>query len=52
MKTQEAISILMLSPCYWRMNLAERRELVREFLASYAAIAMSFTCVGSKKKED
>ncbi|MBU1566042.1 MAG: hypothetical protein KJ630_10485 [Proteobacteria bacterium] len=51
MKTQEAISILMLSPCYWRMKIAERRELIKEFLASYANISMSFAGSLSKKKE-
>ncbi len=52
MKTQEAISILMLSPCYWRMKLPERRELIREFLASYAAITMSSTGPPDKKTKD
>ena len=50
MKPQEAISILMLSPCYWRMKVIERRELLKDFLASYAAITMAFTSPSDKKK--
>jgi hypothetical protein len=52
MKTQEAISILMLSPCYWLMKLPERRELIREFLASYAAIAVSTSGASDQKTKD
>ena len=28
---REAIRILMMSPIYWRMNVAERGEAVKEF---------------------
>jgi hypothetical protein len=52
MKTQEAISILMLSPCYWRMKISERRELIKEFLASYATVTMSLISLSSKKRQD
>jgi len=31
MTRQEAISILMLSPFYFRMTLIDRKELIREF---------------------
>lgn len=52
MKTQEAISILMLSPCYWQMTLSERRELVREFLASYAAVTESSATTPDQKTRE
>ncbi len=52
MKPQEAISILMLSPCYWRLKVSQRRQLVKEYLASYAAIAVSFAGPSNKKRED
>jgi len=52
MKTQEAIGILMLSPGYWRMRLPERKELIREFMASYAAIDFSLTPMPNKKRTD
>ncbi|MFH0784812.1 MAG: hypothetical protein V2B20_23045 [Pseudomonadota bacterium] len=51
MKPQEAIGILMLSPCYWQMKIAERRDLIKEFLASYAAVSTSFVSPADKKKE-
>ncbi len=52
MKTQEAIGILMLSPCYWQMKISERRDLIKEFLASYAAaVTSSFMGPTGKKKE-
>lgn len=38
MKPQEAVSILMLSPCYWLMRLPQRKQLLYEFLISYAQI--------------
>lgn len=53
MKPQEAISILMLSPCYWRMKIPQRLELLKEYLASYAAVAGACTAdVTSKKTGD
>ncbi len=52
MKTEEAISILMLSPCYWRMKLPERKELIREFLVSYAAITGSTASSTDTKTKD
>ena len=51
MKTQEAIGILMLSPYYWQMKISERRDLIKEFLASYAAVTTSFESPAGKKKE-
>jgi len=39
MNTQQAVRILMLSPCYWLLDLRARRELVREFCNRYARIA-------------
>jgi hypothetical protein len=50
MKPQEAISILMLSPCYWLMKVPQRRALIKEFLATYATITMTSACPSSKKK--
>jgi len=35
MKQQQAIHILMLSPCYWLLDPPARKELIREFCASY-----------------
>lgn len=52
MKTQDAISILMLSPGYWRMRLPERKELIREFMANYAGIDMQLAPVPNKKRSD
>ena len=52
MKPQEAISILMLSPCYWRLKLADRKELVREFMANYATLEMPFESDQRKRKTD
>ncbi|MFH1215850.1 MAG: hypothetical protein V1706_05040 [Pseudomonadota bacterium] len=40
MTRQEAIKILMLSPFYFRMNLADRKQLVTEFC-----------CLHSKKEQ-
>lgn len=52
MKPQEAVGILMLSPCYWLMKVSERRELIKEFLASYATIIIPFTFQSRKRKGD
>lgn len=49
MKIQEAIKILMLSPCYWRLSPKDRKELVREFCASYDSLSLSKTLEISKK---
>ncbi len=38
MNQQQAIRILMLSPCYWLLDPAARKELIREFCASYEKI--------------
>ena len=38
MNQQQAIRILMLSPCYWLLDPSARRELIREFCASYEKI--------------
>ena len=35
MRQQQAIHILMLSPCYWLLDPPARKELIREFCASY-----------------
>lgn len=52
MKTQQAIGILMLSPCYWRLKLSARKELVREFMASYSTIDLSLFAKPAKKRTD
>jgi len=36
MTYQEAIHILMLSPLYFKLDLPDRKALVREFLAVHA----------------
>ncbi|MFP7754314.1 hypothetical protein ACLG6S_06590 [Thermodesulfobacteriota bacterium B35] len=38
MTFQEAIRILMLSPCYWRLQPRARMVLVREYCASFNAM--------------
>lgn len=38
MTPKEAIHILMLSPCYWLLNLAARKQLVTEYCTTYAAL--------------
>jgi hypothetical protein len=37
MTPQQAIHILMLSPCYWLLNLPERKQLVHDYCAAFAA---------------
>ena len=36
---RQAISVLMMSPLYFRMDLAARQQLVREFCQVYFAVA-------------
>lgn len=43
MTPKQAIQILMLSPCYWRLNLVARKQLVLEYCAAFAASATSNT---------
>ncbi len=43
MTPKQAIQILMLSPCYWRLNLAARKQLVWDYCAAFAASASSRT---------
>jgi hypothetical protein len=50
MKLQEAIRILMLSPCYWLLAVKERRVLVNEFIASYAVIGQKAKQPSKKEK--
>jgi len=50
MKPQEAVSILMLSPCYWRMKISERRDLLKEFLASYSSVIVTLSLSANKRK--
>ena len=38
MTLKQAIHILMLSPCYWLLDLAARKQLIREYCASFKAI--------------
>ncbi|MBM9613095.1 hypothetical protein JWJ90_02215 [Desulfobulbus rhabdoformis] len=37
MTPRQAIRILMLSPCYWLLSLAERKQLIHEFCRSFSA---------------
>jgi hypothetical protein len=38
MTPKQAIHILMLSPCYWRLDLSARKQLVREYCVAFEAI--------------
>ncbi len=49
MTLQQAIRILMLSPCYWRLQPRARMVLVREYCASYNSIARRYPEKASKK---
>jgi hypothetical protein len=40
---QQAIKILMLSPCYWLLSPAARKELVLEYCAEYDAVAANLS---------
>jgi len=48
MTPKQAIHILMLSPCYWRLSLPARKQLIREYCASYEAVWRQLA-LGSKK---
>jgi hypothetical protein len=37
MTPKQAIRILMLSPCYWLLSLPDRKQLVRDYCAAFAA---------------
>jgi hypothetical protein len=37
MTPKQAIHILMLSPCYWLLNLPARKQLVLDYCAAFAA---------------
>lgn len=37
MSPQQAIRILMLSPCYWMLKMPARKILVKEYCAAYVA---------------
>ncbi len=50
MTLQEAIRILMLSPCYWRLQPRARMILVREYCASYEAISRKFPARPRKER--
>ncbi len=41
MTTQQAIRVLMLSPVYFRLDLAARRALIKEFCAMYVKDAQN-----------
>jgi hypothetical protein len=43
MTTQQAIRILMLSPCYWLLRPAARLHLIREFLQLHALVHRSLS---------
>lgn len=40
MTPRQAIHILMLSPCYWLLNLPARKQLIIEFCRSYARVGL------------
>ena len=35
MTPKQAIQILMLSPCYWRLNLPARKQLIHDYCATF-----------------
>lgn len=39
MTAKQAIRILMLSPCYWRLDLAARKQLVREYCMTFQSLS-------------
>ncbi|WP_153306515.1 hypothetical protein [Desulfogranum japonicum] len=39
MTPKEAIKILMLSPCYWLLDVRARKKLINEFCATYDSVA-------------
>ena len=41
MTPKQAIQILMLSPCYWRLSLEARRKLIAEYCAAFNAAAQT-----------
>jgi len=49
MTPKQAIHILMLSPCYWRLNVPDRRELVREYCLAFAPISPSMPQISFTK---
>ena len=41
MTPKQAIRILMLSPCYWRLDLPARKRLVHDYCISFKGCAAS-----------
>lgn len=39
MTPKQAIRILMLSPCYWRLKLAARKRLIDDYCAAFSNTA-------------
>jgi hypothetical protein len=50
MTSQEAIGILMLSPFYFKMSPADRKQLVQEYCDFFNTIAMRQNDSSSNKK--
>ncbi|WP_035247563.1 hypothetical protein [Desulfogranum mediterraneum] len=51
MSPQQAIRILMLSPCYWLLNPPERNILVKEYCAAHAvAVATTGVTAGEQDR--
>ena len=44
MTPKQAIRILMLSPCYWRLNLSARKQLILDYCAAFSQ-GRTYTCV-------
>lgn len=41
MTPKQAIRILMLSPCYWRLNLPARKRLIQDYCAAFGNAAVT-----------
>ncbi|MGD9949463.1 MAG: hypothetical protein AB7U29_13450 [Desulfobulbus sp.] len=48
MTPRQAIRILMLSPCYWRLNLPARKQLIDEFRRNFAMAWLPDTVLQKK----
>lgn len=50
MNPQQAIRILMLSPCYWLLKVPARKKLIQEYCAAHAtASAKSMRAKAAKR---
>ncbi|MDD2464621.1 MAG: hypothetical protein PHI97_11550 [Desulfobulbus sp.] len=52
MTPRQAIHILMLSPCYWRLNLSARKQLINEFCHSFATAWLPDSVLRKKSRAE